>query len=310
MALRDMIDMLGTLNTIKRQQEAQALAEQHERTGAFGEFSRLLPRMMDTDQMPELIQRFSESSGIPIGAFQDMAKHYQPPTADINANVYGSFLKGATGAEGDRLRRETAYAQGTGAGAGAAAVSGATSDAFGNLTPALGAQFRNRAVSGMSSGQLAMDQSLSEQPISILAAGNQIKLGTQLSAAERESSETTRGGQKLQGEQAGAQLNYQDRRLAQEGNLGMLEIQGRADVAGGRQTGVNDAQNRYQKNITLISTKHTSDAASGAIIDQMEQDHDYIHGAGSFKRKFGSLEKMKEMRPSRLAQIVGEITGR
>ena len=306
MALRDMIDMLGTLNTIKRQQEAQALAEQHERTGAFGEFSKLLPHM-DAGQMPEMIQRFSESSGIPIGAFQDMAKAYQPPTADINANVYGTFLKGATGAEGDRLRRETAYTQGTGAGAGAAAVSGATSDAFSSLTPSLGAQFRDRAVTGMSSGKLAMDQSLAGLPFEHLALGNMIGLGTQLSASQREDSSNVRGGQVMQGKIAGAQINAGDRRLAQEGNISMMEIQGRADVSGGRQTGINDAQNRYQKNMTLISTKHTSDAASTAIIDQMEQDHDYVHGQGTFVKKFGSKEKLKEMRPSRVAQIIGNL---
>lgn len=311
MALRDIIDMLGTLNTIKRQQEAQTLAEQHERTGAFGEFSKLMPHMVGKEMAP-LIRQFSESSGIPEEAFRNMVQNYQPPTADINANVYSQFLEQSAGkSEGANIRREAAYGQATGGGSGAAAISGATADVFGRgLGPEMQRQFTDRTVSGMSSGSLAMDQNLANQPVEVLAAGNRIKLGTQLSAGQREESSNVRGGQVLQGTIAGATLNQGDRRIAQEGNIALLDIQGRADVAGGRQTGINDAQNRYQKNITLISTKHTSDAASGAIIDQMEQDHDYIHGAGSFKRKFGSLEKMKEMRPSRLAQIVGEITGK
>lgn len=302
MPLKDIIDLLGTINSIKRSQEAQALAEQNARVGAYGQFGQLLSHQTNTQDMVPLIHSFSESSGINEEALRDIAAHYQPPSSDISASLFGQYVKGNVD---PTLQRETAYAQGTGQSAGAGARSGAQQGAFGSMDEAMRRQFNSQTVAGMSTGQAAMDQSLAAMPADQLAHGNAIKLGLAPAAGDILHEQGVTAGQRLQGTIAGEDLNYKDRALAQEGVLGLMHVNAARDTGTG--TAIKEARDRYQKNLEAITTKPTNKAGQYQILENMREDYDFLHGQGSFHQTFPEAYGT-DLNPSLAIRIFNRIS--
>jgi hypothetical protein len=297
MALRDIIDLLGTVSTIKRQQEAQALAEQHERTGAFGQFQQLLQHTRGAEEMVPLIHSFSQATGINEEALRDQAMHYQAPSGDISSGLFGDYVRQTAGTPaGQSLQRETAYAQGTGQSAGAAARSGAQQQAFAGLGGEMRRQFDAQTLSGMSLGGLAQDSAMASLPMNDLAAGARIKIGTQTSQPQKDQLS-------LEGTVEGEKLNYQDRALGQSGILGLMGINAREQNAEGHNSMIEGARSRYLKNLQDITQKPQSTAAQRTILDNMQEDYDLIHGQGSFIKRYPNIYSDK-LNPSLILRLM------
>lgn len=278
MALRDIIGLLGTISEIRRYQQAADLAAQHERTSAFGEFTALLPHLRDSGSADELIRSYASTTGIPETALRDVASRYQQPSADLRANIFQRYIEANAGRpEGDRIQRETAYAEGTGANAGAAARSSATMGAFDNMDDAMRRGFTSAVLTGLGVGDAAMQNNLASLPVSELTAFNRIKGGTQTSQPQQDENA-------LRGLMGGEDLNQRDRALRQEGILGLIAANSRSGA--GSNQAIEDARNRYNKNLETITTKALTPSGQVSIVSAMREDWDLVHGQGSFERMF------------------------
>lgn len=289
MALRDIIQLLGTIGDLRRYQQAGDLAAQHERTSAFGEFTSLLPHLRDSGSADELIRSYAQTTGLPETALRDVASRYQQPSADLRSNIFQRYVEQNVGKpEGARIQRETAYAEGTGANQGAAARSEATTQAFGSMDDAMRHGFNSAVLTGLGVGDAAMQNNLAGLPVSDLTSFNRIKGGTQTSQPQMDTNA-------LQGLMGGEELNFKDRALRQEGILGLISANARGG-AGSNQM-IEDARNRYNKNLETITTKALSKAGQMSIVKAMEEDWDLVHGQGAFRRSYPELYTGKPIAP-------------
>jgi|SRR3982750_1615249 len=280
MALRDIIQMLGTVSEMKRYQQAAELAQQHETTSAYGEFMSLLPQLRDPAQLAQSIQSFSATTGIPIQALAEMAQGYQPSAEVQRASTFQQYR--AKNPSDETLPRETAYAVGTGQTQGSSARSQATVDAFSALPQNIDWQdaFRSQVLAGMGAGDVALQANLMHTPIQDLTHYNRIRYGTEISAPDV-------AHLMFSGTESGEKLNQGDREIASRNILGLIESQSRGGQVSNE--AIDAATKRYTDAIEKVSTTVMSPAGQVAYVKIAQENYDRLHGPGSFLQAYPEI---------------------
>lgn len=319
MPLGDVLQMLQLVGSLDAQRNQQLLASRQQAQGAYGDFTKIIGAIRDPGQRTAFINSYAQQTGVDPNALAQIAQNTEPTVASNNAEVQADYIAGlqhpdVAAAQTPGYQQYTqgvATQMGQGMGVGEAAHQAASQAVFQHLldgsmkgTPfgdALTQEFQARTAAGMGAGDAMVDTMASNLPSPELTRAAGVKLGTRLSAAEQQSGELQRGLQQFEAAKSAAELNLEDRKLAQEGIVGLAAINQRAQAAQLRQSAIDDAKKRLMNNLQFLSKNATTSAAGSIMLKSIQDDYDLLYGPGSFAKVYSENH---DMSPSTIQKIM------
>lgn len=315
MALKDMIALIAQvkqLNLAQQAEERAMMTEQRMDRGqslaAFGAYATIAPNIKDPEQRRQFQTRFSEISGIPIDALDEMGEGTIQTIAQQIAQNTDRFMSGG-GPEVEEVGRRSAF-NAMGAGTPEGAALGGVTEAFIN-NPDNAKKISLRSVLGTTPGADAQDTAIAGIPQDMFLQAWRMGSGFEMTApqraglqVQREGQQIQREGQNLQAGIAGAQLNWDRIKTGLANDL--ASATSASEVALATTKAENEALNELREWATLFSTKAVPESAQAVGLMAIKRNYDTVLGAGKFDEKMKQLgiEDPEKLDPGKFARMM------
>lgn len=333
MALADIIQMIGTVSNMRRQEEAQALAQQQGAVTAYSQFGQVIKNVRDPGQRLQLINSYAAQTGLDPQALQQVADHQEQTTAEQLANLNTDAILNA---QGQQVAHDTPAYQDLYKQAASMAFTNHTVgenrsdqervDAFNALkddkTP-MGAYRRDtlhlHALGLGTPEQTQLGYATNQLPAPDFKVAARANIGAGLSAPQAagnalqsEGLGIQREGQQSQAAIAGAQLNQAGEIARGQLDLGMLGVTERDNASLRatqarlqKATAATNTQKEMMANIAKVTGQAQTAAGYKFYMDAIEGQYNSLHGAGTFKKDFGANPSFTPGNIQRMFQKMG-----
>jgi hypothetical protein len=308
--IQNMLAMLQLRQQAQQFQQQHQLARQTQQAGLLQLLSGVTQNMPDRGAAWDFLQAQGEQSGLNLDALLALARGQAPTETAIRADAANAGRAAMAPVQLANQNAEAASVVGTGMNQSQSGLSSFLNTHLNRMTSTrevgnmLGETGILKFLTGMTPGQFSMDQAVHNlQPEEITAAAR-MSQGLQLTAPQAASNALTARGQDLGYSSSMASNRLGWASLAQQGELGYLDLQMRQQLAtmqGGGKGGlqINDIPEivRVQQSLTQDLQKATTPAARQALLNYLGTVNTLLNSMGVPTQQINPVEDVNQFTP-------------